>query len=161
MIIEALEALGSRKVPTRALHSHRNDFNFGVCDNARLYLTREVWYPKAANGNPKRCSRPRPVYYDNMTGTRWILQPWYLSMFHAPATHYKLLSLDSDLVSSSKGSSEIIVRKRHVKVCPSSKCQYFNGANIETGSYNFCTSGWRHWLADILPVVIYCKCIGE
>lgn len=96
-------------------------------------------------------------------GNVWLLLPWYQSMFHNPAVNIKLILYDP---VPSVGSSEIIVAKKAVQ-----KKKSYDGSLVippghyKMGSYNFrdfnLSSQWKHFVADILPNIVYCNCVGK
>lgn len=132
------------KVPSKEVHLMRNKFNcFPVHsltkDTSLFSIHKRKFFE---------------IYLDETNGTEWVLQPWYLSLFHNPWKNCKFLAYDSSILAGAPGSSEIIVPKKAI----------VNGvvevSQITEGSYNFHTKGFKHFQADILPNAIYCKCVG-
>ena len=84
--------------------------------------------------------------YRDLSDREWLKVPWYFNMFHKPWAQRKFIYLDRETLESGVGSSEVQMNKK-------------TGAIDNEGSYNyrdFSTVGhFRHFLADILPVVIY------
>ena len=149
-ILNAMESFESNKwIPHKALHARRNDFNYTPDADAEIVDTLTT----------RRIGRKDfNVYRDNVTGAKWIKMPWWLSLFHNPARNHKFVAYDSDVIPTAQSSSEFIVRKKCVITFMEHKT--YRGKDIQKGSFNFRARGMRHFFADILPVVIYCKCIG-
>lgn len=144
-ITEVLSIFGkTRCFPSRALHARRNDFNVVPSSMSTLLET-------------DRRKGKHLIYIDSETGTHWVRQPWYLTMFHKPWRNYKFLAYDNDINPSARGSSEIIIPKRAKSVLDTDQRECFDCSKIKTGSYNFRSYGLAHYVADVLPVVLYCN----
>jgi hypothetical protein len=105
-------------------------------------------------------SSNNPQIYKDVYGTIWEVLPWYFNILHNPAINLKLVNYDDNAA----GSSEIIVKKKNVKKIS----DYVKGiaiCDIKVGSYNFrdfhLCGHFKHFTADILPNIMYCKCVGN
>ena len=146
------DLLKGRKVPSREIHAKRNSYNHppesnifcaGTLNKRKLRIFKEI-----VNEDGEEIE------------IEWYEQPWYLNLFHNPAVYVKLLSYDEY-----DGSSEVFVKRKNITCVNESTCSfYISPSLLVEGSYNFrdydLTSHWKHFLADILPVAIYCKCVG-
>ncbi len=126
--------------PSYESHCSRNDYN-----------TIPTFDMQCIGGQP---GQKYSVYYDARTDTRWIMMPWYLSVFHNPCKNCKLLCYDADVIDGATGSSEIILPKSALHD------NLLDISMIKQGSYNYYTHGIRHFFADILPVALYFKMVG-
>ena len=154
IIREAIKCIGTRRIPTRTSHARRNDFNCvpGV-PGAQTVITDTLTTTKIGK-------REFKVYRDTHTGENWVRMPWWLSMFHNPARNLKFVSYDADIVPHAQSSSEFIVRKTSVTTSPIEGRKTIESANILSGSFNFRSRGFPHFLADVLPPLLYLKCVG-
>jgi hypothetical protein len=145
----AVYALQKNKIiPDRQTHISRNDYNcFPIFELKRLPDTYAISGKKF-----------KYVYHDAVTDSYWIMEPWYLSIFHKPWKNYKFVCFDNDIIPGATGSSEIIVPKT---AALSPEENEFNVTEIQQGSYNFRTNGVAHFFADILPNVLYFKIVGN
>ena len=128
-----------RLMPTKIEHCIRNTFNKLPESSAMLC-------------DSKRKKAMKRVFVDDVTGFEWVLQPWYLTMFHNPAKNCKFLLYEG------LGTSEVIlpkVSKMKIDGFESFPCDQILG-----GSYNYRAHGVKHWLADVLPVALYWKMIS-
>lgn len=144
---QTIDLLDWKKIPTKLQHSERNKYN-EIPKNNIIFTT-------------KRNSKGYRVFIETLEDgieKEWIEQPWYLSIFHNPAVKIKLLSTDQY-----GGSSEITVKKSNINVVDDqTKSSFISVQHIIKGSYNYrdynLTSQTKHFLADVLPNAIYCKC---
>lgn len=147
------DLLQGRKIPSRLIHSKRNKYQKQpssniVCSNTKNKRNLRIFKEIVSNDN------------GTQTEFEWHEQPWYLNIFHHPAVYIKLLCYDDH-----GGSSEFFVKKKDINVVNEETCDHYISPNLlKEGSYNFRdydqTSHFKHFLADILPVAIYCKCVG-
>jgi hypothetical protein len=131
-------------ISSRETHLMRNEFN--------VFPSSLVLESNTFSIQGKRFDK---VFSDVESGMEWVKMPWHLSIFHQPWKNYKFVSFDSNIVPGSPGSAELITPKKSIiegKV---------NLAESKPGSYNFKHSGFGHFLSDVLPTLIYCKCIGN
>jgi hypothetical protein len=130
-----------RKFPTRELHFERNDYN--------LIPTGDLVRQKGK------------VTYIDEDGNVWNRMPWYFTLFHKPFKYAKFLHFDSNIVGTAIGSSEIKVDRKSINK-RSDGSKTIHHSDILPGSYNFrdlyLSSRWQHWVADVLPTIVHCKC---
>lgn len=133
-----------KKIPSKLLHFDRNKYNTSPVGGTLL-----------SNGNN--------IFYDEGNNI-WHKMPWYYTIFHNAITNVKLIHFDANVIGSAVGSSEIIVPKIALQQRYDGKIQIPIN-QIKDGSYNYrdlyVSGRWTHFLADILPNVIYCKCVGH
>lgn len=133
-----------KKFPTKQLHVNRNHYNLLPVGDL---------------------ISKRPDVYADTDGNLWNKMPWYFTMFHNPVKNIKLIHYDITMCKNGVGSSEIIVPKKNVKQTPNGHPNTIKHGSWKIGSYNYrdiyTTSRWEHFVADVLPNVIYCKCVGS
>lgn len=87
--------------------------------------------------------------YKDLSDREWLKVPWYFNMFHKPWAYRKFIYLDKDVLENGIGSSEVQMDKKTREL-------------LDEDSYNyrdFSTVGhWRHFKADIFPVILYRRC---
>lgn len=104
-------------------------------------------------------------------GREWRKLKWYHALFHNPAKNAKFVYYHCDNKNAGcafdpkcTGSSEVIVPKKYIAINPD-KSQTISILNIYSGSYNYKdfrkTSHFAHFFADVLPVALYCSCVGK
>jgi hypothetical protein len=140
---------GSRYVPTKKVHSQRGDYQILPQSPQLIDTGRTRDYGKSR----------RKIFADIATGTEWVMEPWYLNMFHNPARNIKFICPDDTIIEGALGSSECQI-PRNDRRMTDEKIEIYLTAQLKSGSYNFRTRGFAHFFADVLPSIIYCKCIG-
>lgn len=137
-------------VPSKGLHLERNEYN---CIPEGFLVHQGIMSPITGE----------PVYVDSVTGDIWHQAKWYHNLLHNPISNIKLLNFDKDEDEGSLGSSELIISKKRIVSLKERKTIHIK--YIKQGSHNFRDynlAGHRlHFYADILPNVIYCKCVGK
>lgn len=140
-------------VPSKKEHISRNNFN--MVPSGELYCRGE------------KDQYNQKVFIDK-EGRRWHQLKWYYSIFHNPIKNIKLQyyhyeDRNDKLLKNPKGSSEIIVNKKMVSKVGDK--ELIHPIYIFNGSYNYKdfrkTNQFAHFMADILPNVLYCSCIGK
>lgn len=99
-----------------SLHAHirRNDFNCvpNPDNDCRLIENAVEYRPEQGSCCGCCCKNQHfQVFRDTFTASNWVLQPWWLSIFHKPWKNCKLIAYDSDIVTGATGSSEVIIPK--------------------------------------------------
>lgn len=159
-IIAAAAAMPRKKLlPSVQAHFERNNYNCIPGEAGRL-TENAVEYSE--EGCCECCCKAQhlQVFRDTFTASNWVIQPWWLSVFHKPWKNFKLIAHDHDVTEGALGSSEIIIPKSAVLKDEDGNLT-INCSEIVRGSYNYRTRGARHFFADVLPSVLYCKCIGK
>lgn len=127
--------------PSRQLHCTRNNYNVIPAGT----LTAQTPYHS----------------FVDESGNIWSVDPWYYTLFHNPIKNVKFINYASNV--DTLGSSEIIVRKKNID--KGDKVWRIAQKDIEIGSFNYRdlkkTSQIKHLIADALPVLVYCTCVGH
>ena len=127
--------------------------------NKRLHCARNSYQLEV---NTTLVSKHRNIFNDQ-DGNCWLRMPWWYNIFHNPCKNVKLLHYDANFIGTALGSSEIIVPKNAIQKNKYNGTLFIPSSSIKMGSYNFrdgyTSSKWRHFVADILPNMIYCKCV--
>lgn len=132
--------------PSRDAHLFRENFNYA--------LSGDLIYEGMRNAKGYR------IFKDTESGWMWIEIPWYLNIFHCPHKFRKFIHYDSDHVKNATSSCEIFVNKKKIiKKVNGSFTINRSDVNRNLGSFNYrdftLTNYFKHFFADILPVVIY------
>lgn len=143
VIRQARTRIGRRWIPSKQTH----------CDRAR--------YNSVPVGPLLR--QEGSVYVDAASKERWVLQPWYLSVFHRPARRHKLLSYNSQYVAGDAGASELVVaQSRAPRTGRRSAPEIIRAEQFTLqGSYNYNARGLKHFFSDVLPFALFCRCKGR
>jgi len=142
-------------IPTREEHFVRNDFNIFPSTKLTHYYI---------DGVGEIDEYKQKIYRDDFGGV-WHELKWYHTMLHCPATNIKLVHYCCDEDPTKTSSSEIIIAKKKLETDQNTGNIVIHTPYIHHGSFNFKdfrkAGHWKHFLADILPPIIYCSCIGR
>jgi hypothetical protein len=139
----------SKTIPSKKVHMKRNSYNEKPTSSLVCFSE----------------NNPLHTFKEEESGRIWNLLPWYYNLLHNPIKNVKLICYDFHTYGGSGvGSSEIIVPKKAIEKTVDNKLKISLNAML-TGSYNYrdlyiCGS-FKHCLADVLPNIIYCKCVGK
>lgn len=141
-------SLKNKCVPSKQQHNARNDFN--------IIPSGELHYDGSLDQFKQK------VFKDQLK-REWHQLKWYHSIFHNPAKNIKLQYYHSDDDPNIETSSEIIVNKKMIKYIDDDET--IHPIYIFDGSYNYKdfrkSNHFAHFMADILPNVLYCSCVGK
>ena len=130
-------------IPSKTLHKDRSRYN--EFPKGNLICTERV------NG--------LRIFKDDENGWIWREMPWYFNIFHKPWKLIKLLNLDSDHDLNGVSSSEIYVLKSDIIEHSGGIESISIDRLINENSFNYrdfnINGHWKHFLADILPELIY------